>query len=183
MTKTEFLQELYNHLSPLTPAERDDIIADFEEHFQAGAERGKSEEQICAELGNPYTCALQYLRTAQGAQPQSAAQPNGQTPPPQYGTRPPYRAAPQPVRRANLPWAIAFFIAVFLAIGIYPASALLVLSPIFIVIATVFLAAVVPSGTMVGLLISVAVMLCAAGVLGLLVTTWFLKLSYRRADF
>ena len=177
MTKTEFLQELYNHLSPLTPAERDDIIADFEEHFQAGAERGKSEEQICAELGNPYTCALQYLRTAQGAQPQS-----GQTPPPQYGTQPPYRAA-QPVRRANLPWAIAFFIAVFLAIGIYPASALLVLSPIFIVIATVFLAAVVPSGTMVGLLISVAVMLCAAGVLGLLVTTWFLKLSYRRADF
>lgn len=176
MTKTEFLQELYNHLSPLTPAERDDIIADFEEHFQAGAERGKSEEQICAELGNPYTCALQYLRTAQGAQP------NGQTPPPQYGTQPPYRAA-QPVRRANLPWAIAFFIAVFLAIGIYPASALLVLSPIFIVIATVFLAAVVPSGTMVGLLISVAVMLCAAGVLGLLVTTWFLKLSYRRADF
>lgn len=183
MTKTEFLQELYNHLSPLTPAERDDIIADFEEHFQAGAERGKSEEQICAELGNPYTCALQYLRTAQGAQSQSAAQPNGQTPPPQYGTRPPYSAAPQPVRRANLPWAIAFFIAVFLAIGIYPASALLVLSPIFIVIATVFLAAVVPSGTMVGLLISVAVMLCAAGVLGLLVTTWFLKLSYRRADF
>lgn len=170
MTKTEFLQELYNHLSSLSPAERDDILADFEEHFQAGAERGKSEEQICAELGNPYTCALQYLRTAQGAQPQPAAQPNGQTP-------------PQPVRRVNLLWAIAFFIAVFLAIGIYPASALLVLSPIFIVIATVFLAAVVPSATLVGLLISAAVMLCAAGVFGLLVTTWFLKLSYRRADF
>lgn len=182
MTKAEFLQELYNHLSSLSPAERDDILADFEEHFQAGAERGKSEEQICAELGNPYTCALQYLRTAQGAQPQPAAQPNGQTPP-QYGTQPPYRAAPQPVRRVNLLWAIAFFIAVFLAIGIYPASALLVLSPIFIVIATVFLAAVVPSATLVGLLISAAVMLCAAGVFGLLVTTWFLKLSYRRADF
>ena len=146
MTKTEFLQELYNHLSSLSPAERDDILADFEEHFQAGAERGKSEEQICAELGNPYTCALQYLRTAQGAQPQPTAQTNGQTPP-QYGTQPPYRAAPQPVRRVNLLWAIAFFIAVFLAIGIYPASALLVLSPIFIVIATVFLAAVVPSAT------------------------------------
>ena len=170
MTKTEFLQELYNHLSSLSPAERDDILADFEEHFQAGAERGKSEEQICAELGNPYTCALQYLRTAQGAQPQPAAQPNGQTP-------------PQPVRRVNLLWAIAFFIAVFLAIGIYPVSALLVLSPIFIVIATVFLTAVVPSATLVGLLISAAVMLCAAGVFGLLVTTWFLKLSYRRADF
>ncbi|MGN0571178.1 MAG: DUF1700 domain-containing protein [Candidatus Fimenecus sp.] len=182
MTKNEFLQELYNHLASLTPAERDDILADFEEHFQAGAERGKSEEQICAELGNPYTCALQYLRTAPGAQPQSAAQPTAQTPP-KNTPQPPYGTAAQPVRRINLPWAIVFFIAVFLAIGIYPASALLVLSPIFILIATVFLAAVVPSGTMVGLLISVAVMLCAAGVLGLLVTTWFLKLCYRRADF
>ena len=72
MTKNEFLQELYNHLLSLPAAERDDIIADFEEHFQAGAERGKSEEQICAELGNPYTCALQYLRTAQ-TPPQNAA--------------------------------------------------------------------------------------------------------------
>lgn len=182
MTKNEFLQELYNHLLSLPAAERDDILADFEEHFQAGAERGKSEEQICAELGNPYTCALQYLRTAQ-APPQNAAQPTAQTPPP-YTAQPPYRtAANPPVRRANLPWAIAFFFAVFLAIGIYPACAVLVCSPIFILIAAVFTAAVVPSGTVIGLLLSVAVMLCAAGVLGILVTTWFLKLSYRRADF
>ena len=182
MTKNEFLQELYNHLLSLPAAERDDIIADFEEHFQAGAERGKSEEQICAELGNPYTCALQYLRTAQ-TPPQNAAQPTAQTPPP-YTAQPPYiTAASPPVRRANLPWAIAFFFAVFLAIGIYPACAVLVCSPIFILIAAVFPAAVVPSGTVIGLLLSVAVMLCAAGVLGILVTTWFLKLSYRRADF
>lgn len=178
MTKNEFLQALYNHLLSLPAAERDDIIADFEEHFQAGAERGKSEEQICAELGNPYTCALQYLRTADAQQP---------TPPPaqpQPAPQPPYGAnANASVRRVNLPWAVVFFIAVFFAIGIYPTCAVLVLSPIFILIAAVFMAAVVPSGTMIGLLISVAVMLCAAGVLGLLVTTWFLKLSFRRADF
>lgn len=176
MTKNEFLQELYNHLLSLPVAERDDILADFEEHFQAGAERGKSEEQICAELGSPYTCALQYLRAANA--PQQPTPPPVQPQPQQ----PPYGSAPA-VRRANLPWAIAFFIAVFLAIGIYPTCAVLVCSPIFILIAAVFAAAAVPSGTLVGLLISVAVMLCAAGVLGLLVTTWFLKLSYRRANF
>ena len=63
MTKQEFLQHLNVHLQPLPAAEREDILADFEEHFQAGAESGKTEEQICAELGNPYTCALQYLRS------------------------------------------------------------------------------------------------------------------------
>lgn len=182
MTKNEFLQELYNHLLSLPAAERDDIIADFEEHFQAGAERGKSEEQICAELGNPYTCALQYLRTAQ-TPPQNAAQPTEQTPP-QNAAQPPHATtANQPVRRVNLPWAIAFFFAVFLAIGIYPACAVLMCSPIFILIAAVFTAAVVPGGTVIGLLVSVAVMLCAAGLFGILVTTWFLKLSFRRADF
>lgn len=178
MTKNEFLQELYNHLLSLPAAERDDIIADFEEHFQAGAERGKSEEQICAELGNPYTCALQYLRTAQ-TPPQNAAQPL-----PQNAAQPPHATtANPPARRVNLPWAIAFFFAVLLAIGIYPACAVLVCSPIFILIAAVFTAAVVPGGTVIGLLVSVAVMLCAAGLFGILVTTWFLKLSFRRADF
>lgn len=178
MTKNEFLQELYNHLSALPPAERDDILADFEEHFQAGAECGKSEEQICAELGNPYSCALQYLRTAGGnTPPQNNTPPTAPQPPqPQYGAQP-------PVRRVNLAWAVAFFIAVVLAIGIYPTGAVLVLSPIFILIAAVFISAVVPSATMIGLLISAAVMLCAAGVFGILVITWFLKLSFRRADF
>lgn len=183
MTKNEFLQALYNHLSPLTPTERDEIIADFEEHFSAGLERGKSEEQICAELGNPYTCALQYLRTAQTQTPpppQNTARPAQN---PMYGAQPQTASAP-PVRRANMPWAIAFFIAVFLAIGIYPACAAMILSPIAIVIAAIFAEVIVPMGAaVVGLLISVAVMLCAAGVFGLLVMTWFLKLSYKRAEF
>lgn len=182
MTKNEFLQALYNHLSPLTPTERDEIIADFEEHFSAGLERGKSEEQICEELGNPYTCALQYIRTAQTQTPpppQNTARPA----PPRYGAQPQAAPAP-PVRRANMPWAIAFFIAVFLAIGIYPACAAMILSPIAIVIAAIFAEVIVPMGAaVVGLLISVAVMLCAAGVFGLLVMTWFLKLSYKRAEF
>lgn len=182
MTKTEFLQQLYNALSSLPASERDDILADFEEHFAAGAERGKSEEQICAELGNPYTCALQYLRTAESTvPPHSAAQP---TPvPPMYGTQRQSTAAPVG-KRVNIPWAIAFFAAALLAIGILPTCATMVFSPIFILIATIFMNAVLPAGgAVIGLLVSVGVMLCAAGVFGILVTVWFLKLSYRRADF
>ena len=51
MTKIEFLQQLYNLLGVLPAEERDDIIADFEEHFSVGTSEGKSEEQICSELG------------------------------------------------------------------------------------------------------------------------------------
>ena len=36
MTKIEFLQQLYNLLGVLPAEERDDIIADFEEHFSVG---------------------------------------------------------------------------------------------------------------------------------------------------
>lgn len=46
MTKIEFLQQLYNLLGVLPAEERDDIIADFEEHFSVGTSEGKSEEQI-----------------------------------------------------------------------------------------------------------------------------------------
>ncbi len=181
MTKTEFLQQLYNHLSTLPPAERDDIIADFEEHFQAGAERGKSEEQICAELGNPYNCALQYLRTAGGY-----AAPGGTVPPTsQSAPRPTPQSVPRPApqRNINTLWAVLFALGVLCAIGIYPTCAVLVLSPVLIFIAAVFSVAVVPTGTMIGFFISVSVLLFSIGLFGLLVTTWFLKYSFRRADF
>ncbi len=180
MTKTEFLQQLYNHLSSLPPAERDDIIADFEEHFQAGAECGKSEDQICAELGSPYTCALQYLRTAGSYAPPAGTAPTA----PQSVPRPvPPAPQPAPQHNINTLWAVLFILGVLCAVGIYPACAALVLSPILILIASMVLVTVVPTATMVGFLISVSVLLFCIGLFGLLATTWFLKYSYRRADF
>lgn len=61
MKKVDFLNELYHYLKVLPRDERDEIINDFREHFREGALAGKTEEQICAELGSPYECARQYI--------------------------------------------------------------------------------------------------------------------------
>ena len=65
MNKRDFMNELYSLLSPIPEPERRDIMRDFEEHFSAGAEKGKSEEQLCRELGSPRQVALQFLSEEQ----------------------------------------------------------------------------------------------------------------------
>lgn len=188
MTKQEFLQHLKVHLQPLPAAEREDILADFEEHFQAGAESGKTEEQICAELGNPYTCALQYLRSA----PNYASNANAQTanPVPPAAPVPPNPVNPvQQAKNRNdtrlnrTLWGIFFFVLVFVAIGAYPTFAALMLSPLIVLIVAIFAVAAVPTGLMVAFLISLSVFLFVAGLQGIIELTWLLKYSYHRAGF
>lgn len=60
MNKTEYLNELYARLSFLPQQERMEIMHDYEEHFAAGLEKGKTEEQICTELGSPEMNARQF---------------------------------------------------------------------------------------------------------------------------
>lgn len=64
MNKMDFLNELYYYLGPLPKAEKEEIIADFREHFREGAAAGKTDEQICNELGTPFECAKQYVGDA-----------------------------------------------------------------------------------------------------------------------
>ncbi len=64
MKKIDFLNELYNYLSPLPKDERNEIMNDLREHFREGELAGKSEEQLCCELGSPYDCAKQYVGDA-----------------------------------------------------------------------------------------------------------------------
>lgn len=195
MTKFEFLQQLYDHLSALPSSERDDIVADFEEHFQVGEEQGKTDEQICAELGNPYACAMQYLRGAGGTkQPtaQVAAQ-NVAQGAPAFGasapTPPPYpqngAAAASKIneRRNKTLWAVVFFIALVCAVGAYPTACSLMLVPIALSIAAFFLIPAVPGGAMIGFLISLGVLCFTGGLLLFLVMTWLLRTSFRRAGF
>lgn len=64
MNRIDFLNELYYHLESLPRSEKEEIIADFREHFREGIAAGKSEEQICDELGTPFECARQYVGDA-----------------------------------------------------------------------------------------------------------------------
>ncbi len=42
--------------------ERQEILRDYEEHFRAGKEEGKSEEEIVHSLGDPYALAKEILQ-------------------------------------------------------------------------------------------------------------------------
>ena len=52
MNKIEYLNALKEALKDTEESVMEEIISDYEEHFQVGIEKGKSEEQICEELGS-----------------------------------------------------------------------------------------------------------------------------------
>ncbi|HSW60217.1 MAG TPA: DUF1700 domain-containing protein [bacterium] len=60
MNKALFITRLRDSLSSLTYKEIEDIIADYEEHFRAGLENGKTESEIALSLGSPEEIARQY---------------------------------------------------------------------------------------------------------------------------
>ena len=64
MNKVDFLNELYDYLSPLSKEERNEILEDFRAHFREGEAAGKTQGQICQELGSPFECAKQYVGDA-----------------------------------------------------------------------------------------------------------------------
>lgn len=60
MTRNEYLFILRKHLQGLNPDEVDDIIIDVASHFDFGTEEGKTEDEICIELGDPVDMAQQF---------------------------------------------------------------------------------------------------------------------------
>lgn len=52
MSKNEYLNSMRQALEQYDREYVDEIVGDYEEHFQGGMEQGKSEEEICAELGS-----------------------------------------------------------------------------------------------------------------------------------
>lgn len=53
MKKEEYLNHVEQALKAYDKAYVDEIVRDYEEHFQNAKEQGKSEEEICASLGSP----------------------------------------------------------------------------------------------------------------------------------
>lgn len=64
MTKNEFMSRLSAALGALPGPERDDILADFEEHFATALSGGKPEEEVTRDLGDPAEIAAQYTSEA-----------------------------------------------------------------------------------------------------------------------
>lgn len=180
MTKVEFLQELYNYLSGFSPADRDEIIQDFEEHFSAGLELGKSEEQICEELGTPYSCAMQYVNSQQASPSADTKEHPKQS---QATVNVGLQTAQKPNfdRRNKTLWTGMFIFLVLCAFGVYPASVALMLSPIAVALGSIFSVAPPFTGAMIGFLVSFSVMLFSLGLLAFAVMTYLLRLSFRKA--
>lgn len=61
MNRDQYMSMLNESLKKLREDERQDILQDFEEHFDAGIEKGKTEEEIAASLGSPQQIAKDLL--------------------------------------------------------------------------------------------------------------------------
>ena len=63
MNREEYLRRLRISLHELPIGEIEDILSDYEEHFDIGISKGKTEEEISKELGNPKEVANNYRTT------------------------------------------------------------------------------------------------------------------------
>ncbi len=66
MTRTEFMTSLRRGLAGLPLSAQDEILTDYEAHFDAGAEAGRTEAEVSAALGDPDRLARE-LRVEGGA--------------------------------------------------------------------------------------------------------------------
>lgn len=64
MNKEGFIEILKFSLVNLPQDEIDDILYDYNEHFQIGINDGKTEEEICRELGDPKAIGKSYKASA-----------------------------------------------------------------------------------------------------------------------
>lgn len=64
MNKEEFMKILKQSLGNMDIYEKEDIFYDYEEHFRIGLEKGKAEEEIIKELGDPRTIGKSYKASA-----------------------------------------------------------------------------------------------------------------------
>jgi uncharacterized membrane protein len=59
MKKKEFIKELNKNLKGLSKEDREEIIEDYEEHFEIGKKKKREESEIAKSLGNPKQIAKQ----------------------------------------------------------------------------------------------------------------------------
>lgn len=52
MTKKEYIEQLTRALTPFSASTQAEVLEDYEAHFAAGLDSGRSEDEICSELGS-----------------------------------------------------------------------------------------------------------------------------------
>lgn len=175
MTRNDFLNALYQALLYLSAKERQEIMQDYEEHFDAGQEQGKAEEEICHALGDPEEIAQTYLQQSKagpGLQPLPAAAP----PPPPA----PACAAASPSNERVLYTVLFILDLIFFALPGIPSGFALVIAGVVVLIASIAAGIFASSGLLAVFFIALAVALASAGALVILLVAWSLRACYRR---
>lgn len=67
LNRREYLNKLRILLQNIPKDELEDILSDYEEHFHIGISKGKTEEEISKELGDPYDIANNYISSNKNA--------------------------------------------------------------------------------------------------------------------
>lgn len=167
MTKIEYLNELYSRLSSLPERERAEIMRDYEEHFAAGRENGKTDEQICFDLGTPEMNARQYTDGRPAGNAYFYGQPSQNT---------------QQNESVNkMLWLVLFVLdIVFLAIPGYPFALGLAVTSFAVIILSITAGVFTGSALLGCFLIAVAAACFFAGLLIFLLLTWSLRVCFRR---
>jgi len=60
MEKDEYLKRLKKALYRLPESEREEVLADYEEHFMMGLKEGRNESEIASALGDPVAIGKEY---------------------------------------------------------------------------------------------------------------------------
>ncbi len=148
MKKNEYLAQFHARLQGLPEHEKTEIILDFEEHFSAGLAKGKTEEEICEDLGDPVKNAAQYTggvasRTYKSAVPPVAAVAYAGT-----------HVQEQRNNSSEATYIVLFILSVFLAATVFTAMV-----PVLISGGAVF-ASGIAAGIAIGSWIIMAIVLC-----------------------
>lgn len=61
LNKTEYMDKLKDYLQGLPLYEQEDILSDYDEHFEVALSKGKTAEEIAKELGDPYDISRNYI--------------------------------------------------------------------------------------------------------------------------
>ena len=174
MKKNEYLNEFSNQLSSLDYQSKQDIISDFEEHFSIGLDAGKTEEQICAELGSPIENARQYLS---GEKKVTYVQPNSV-----YSQA--YQTNDSTAAAANNDksrYTVLLVVAIALGVLIsFPVGFGFICACVGLCIAAGFSGAVMMSAALAGFLVCLGLCFLFAGIIIILLNAWAIYACVKR---